>query len=155
MAVSLAVLCSVTSGCNTRMLDFTIISSKNVNMPLPPSAKGVARVTGSDDVFAFIIPFGVPNLKAAVDRAIESAGPGYDALIDGVLYHTSGMFSVGFRVEGTPIKTSALKMALGNGSVLYHSSLGRSNAQGIEQMGITDAPLTTAEVSEPVKVKNP
>ena len=87
-----------------RLLDFTVISSKNVTLRLPDDAKG-PRTKGEDLVFCF----GMPTIKAATDKAIENAGPGYDALIDGVLYQKTYGFKTGYIVEGTPIKTSKLK----------------------------------------------
>lgn len=77
-----------------RILDFTIISSKNVTLNVK---KDERRVSGKGF-----------TVKAAVDHAIESAGQGYDALIDGVIYQ--GAFR--FKVEGTPIKTSEPKKTL-------------------------------------------
>jgi hypothetical protein len=73
------------------MMDFTIISSKNVSSNYN---KENPRVTGKGF-----------TVKDAVDKAIEKAGPGYDALIDGVIY------DMGFRykVVGTPIKTDSKK----------------------------------------------
>ena len=95
------------TSCNYRMIDFTVISSKNVTLRLPDDAKG-KKVEGKD--MKFLTPcFGVPNLKTAVDKAIENGGPGYDALIDGVLYQRNAFLSTGFVVTGTPIKTSKLK----------------------------------------------
>lgn len=91
------------SSCNQRLIDFTVISSKNVTLRLDEDAKG-PRSTGKEMKFC-----GRPMLKAAVDKAIENAGPGYDALIDGVVYQRSEIFRAGFVVEGTPIKTSQLK----------------------------------------------
>lgn len=93
---------------------------------------------------------GRPNLKEAVDnRAIESAGSGYDALIDGVIYSEFYWYIItgysGFKVVGTPIKTSQLKAELlRNGEdvdlaikqVLFHSSLGISNEETIRNIGI-------------------
>ena len=103
----LVVIVLVLSSCNYRMIDFTIISSKNVTLRLPDDAKG-AKVEGRDMVFC--APYcGMPNLKTAVDRAIESAGPGYDALIDGVLFNRNEYFRTGYVVTGTPIKTTKLK----------------------------------------------
>ena len=93
--------------CNQRMIDFTVISSKNVTLRLPDDAKG-KKVEGKDMVFC--APYcGTPNLKQAVDKAIESAGPGYDALIDGVLFNRMELFTSGYVVQGTPIKTTKLK----------------------------------------------
>ena len=91
------------SSCNQRLIDFTVISSKNVTLRLDEDAKG-PRTVGKEMKFC-----GQPMLKAAVDKAIENAGPGYDALIDGVVYQRNEFFRAGWVVEGTPIKTSQLK----------------------------------------------
>ncbi len=93
---------SLTS-CQQRLIDFTVISSKNVTLRLPDNAKG-PRVEGKDMKMCTI-----PQLKSAVDKAIEKAGPGYDALIDGVVYQRSEFLKKGWVVQGTPIKTSKLK----------------------------------------------
>lgn len=101
----------VISGCTQRILDFTVISSKNVNMRVKDAGKG-GRVKGEDMATFVIFPLGAPEVKEAVDRAIENAGPGYDALIDGVIYYKYNVFllfgTFGYQVEGTPIKTSEL-----------------------------------------------
>lgn len=91
------------SSCSQRMLDFTVISSKNVTMRVPNEAKG-PRTTGKE-----MKTCGTPQLKAAVDKAIENAGPGYDALIDGVVFTRWEFYRSGYVVEGTPVKTSKLK----------------------------------------------
>jgi hypothetical protein len=90
------------TGCTTRLTDFTAISTKNVKMPT--KHKG-SRVAGEDCVVVFIIPFGQPNMKEAIDRAIQKAGSDYDALVDGVLYFTQYPFQWCYKVEGTPINT--------------------------------------------------
>ena len=97
-----------------------------------------------------LIPFGSPDLKEAVDRAIESAGPGYDALVDGVLYRQSYYFVVGglygYKIVGTPIKTSLVNMGLRGGgkdlgqSTLYHSSSGISNDAALTDLKNEPAP---------------
>lgn len=87
-------------GCSSRILDFTVVSSKNVTLPVnkdAPRVKGKAAST----------------IKGAVDNAIEGAGSGYDAIIDGVIYVKS-YYAVliawnRYWVEGTPIKTSDIK----------------------------------------------
>lgn len=91
------------TSCNQRLIDFTVISSKNVTLRLPDDAKG-PRTQGKDMKMCT-----QPMLKAAVDKAIENAGQGYDALIDGVIYSRNELFRMGWVVEGTPIKTSKLK----------------------------------------------
>lgn len=102
--IPVALVCTIAlSSCNTRLIDFTVISSKNVTLRLPDDAKG-PRTEGRDMKFC-----GKPELKEAVDKALENAGPGYDALIDGVVYQRSEVFRAGWVVQGTPIKTSKLK----------------------------------------------
>ncbi len=110
--VAAAVLAAmVMSGCTQRILDFTVISSKNVSMRVKDSGKG-QRVKGEDMAVYIIFPLGMPQVKGAVDKAIESAGTGYDALIDGVIYYKYNVFllfgTYGYQVEGTPIKTAEL-----------------------------------------------
>jgi len=137
------------SGCVSRVLDFTVVSSKNVELKIKDTAKG-SRVTGKDhSLWILFIPTGSANLKEAVDRAIESAGPGYDALIDGVIYSEFYFFllasKVGYKVVGTPIKTREIITALEQkgedadkllANALYHSSLGINNAKTIERISV-------------------
>jgi hypothetical protein len=138
-------------GCTQRIIDFTVISSKQMEMRIQDTGKG-NRVEGKDGVYwVLFIPLGTPNLKEAVDRAIESAGPGYDALIDGVIYSSSYYFILsgytGYKVIGTPIKTAQLKaellregkdVDLAMKRVLFHSSLGISNEEMIQNIGIVE-----------------
>jgi len=84
------------SGCSQRFLDFTVVSSKNVTLNVK---KDSPRVTGK-----------AGTLKGAVDKAIEKAGTGYDALVDGVVYEYTWYAILytwnTYKVEGTPIKTT-------------------------------------------------
>jgi hypothetical protein len=132
------------------MIDFTVISSKNMQLQIPSEARG-PRVEGKDmAIILLFIPFGSPNLKEAVDRAIESAGPGYDALVDGVLYRQNYYFVVGwlhgYKIIGTPIKTSLVNVSLRGGgkdlgqSTLYHSSSGISNDAALTDLKNEPAP---------------
>ena len=90
------------------------------------------------------------DLRARIG-AIEQAGPGFDALIDGVLYYEWYWFVVtgyhSYQVEGTPVKTSEVIAQLGErgedveltmSKVLYHSSTGLDNAGAIEKIGIIE-----------------
>lgn len=96
------------TSCSSRLLDFTLISSKNVDLSKASHyVKGQNRVRGEDKVhIVLIIPTGVPNLKEAVDKAIESV-PGCVALLDGVIYEKGWYVLLygqsGFIVEGTPL----------------------------------------------------
>lgn len=109
----IAVLLIGLTGCTTRLTDFTIISTKNVDLSVISKAKrGSTRVSGKDLVHIIIfIPTGVPNMKEAIDKAIESV-PGAVALVDGVLYqkffyipYIYGQSS--YVVEGTPLINTA------------------------------------------------
>ena len=135
------------SGCSQRILDFTMVSSKNTEMTIPSDAKG-DRVKGKDTVMVFIIPWGTPSIKEAVDRAIESAGPEYDALIDGVIYYHLKAFIIGvveYTVEGTPVISSRINMANAGGTernlasskpLLYHSRTKKPNDDAVAQIGV-------------------
>ena len=97
------------SGCTNRLTDFTVISSKNVDLSeIAQYKRGDVRATGEDAAYIIIfIPTGIPNLKEAIDRAIESV-PGAVALVDGVVYMTNVyipfVFGVNkYTVEGTPL----------------------------------------------------
>ncbi len=120
------------AGCTMRIVDFTVISSKNVKVPT--KARG-QRVTGKDCTFVVFVPIGIPNMKEAIDRAIESGGGDYDALVDGVVYQDNYSFIIGqmcFRVEGTPIntKSSTSMKELDGKELLRHSS--RFTAPGFQ-----------------------
>lgn len=104
-----AALVLAMTGCTTRLMDFTIISSKNMDLSRGAEFKrGKARVAGEDMAhIIIIIPTGIPNAKEALDRAIESV-PGAVALLDGVI--TSEFFFFPYIygyskyiVEGTPL----------------------------------------------------
>jgi len=97
------------SGCTQRVLDFTIVSTKNVDISKMADLKrGTGRVKGEDmrHIIMFI-PAGQPSAKTAMDKAIESV-PGAVALTDGVV--TSNFWWIPyiygqtrFEVEGTPL----------------------------------------------------
>ena len=74
------------SSCTTRIMDFTVISSKNVDMSdMGTFKRTTVRQEGVDKTHIILIfPTGTPNGKEAVDRAIEKV-PGGVALVDGVL----------------------------------------------------------------------
>ena len=110
------------SGCTTRLVDFTVISSKNVDLSRGADFKRhTGRVQGEDlkHIIVFI-PTGVPNAKAALDKAIESV-PGAVALLDGVL--TYEWFWIPYIygqqkyiIEGTPLIDPKIKLADGDQS---------------------------------------
>lgn len=96
-------------GCTTRMADYTLISTKNVDLSKMNTYQSAgSRVKGQDVVHSLII-FNIrePNMKEAIDNAIESV-PGCVALTDGVLF--TRYFNLPFIyeqhayvIEGTPL----------------------------------------------------
>ncbi len=99
----------ILSGCSYRVLDFTLISSKNVDLTKGATfVRGKNRVTGKDRVhWIIVIPTGRVNIKEALDRAIEST-PGCVALLDGVIYSKFWLVPYAYgqqtiTVEGTPL----------------------------------------------------
>lgn len=108
--LSLVLVMFVLSSCTHRITDFTVISTKNfpISSENPVALKKAdKRVEGVDKVHVIIgIPTGTPNLKQAIDRAIESY-PGAVGLADGVVKSTGWSCLLygqsGFIIEGTPI----------------------------------------------------
>jgi len=107
--IILALTGLIVSSCSHRFLDFTLISSKNVDLSKATTfQRGEDRVEGKDMAhWIIIIPTGTVNVKEALDRAIEST-PGCVALLDGVIYmkfwyipYIYGKQSA--TVEGTPL----------------------------------------------------
>jgi hypothetical protein len=97
------------TGCTNRYLDFTLISTKNVDLTKACNfTKGKTRVSGEDMAHIIIfIPTKEIHPKDAIDKAIESI-PGCVALLDGVIRtkwywipYIYGQNAV--IVEGTPL----------------------------------------------------
>ena len=97
------------AGCSMRIADFTICTTRNVNLDrvdldtLPQQDK----VEGFDKKFIFLfIPFGFPHLETAVDDALDK-GNG-DVMVDTAVYSEWWWFIVGqtgIKVRGTVVKT--------------------------------------------------
>lgn len=92
------------SGCTVRVADMTVGSTKNYNLNGSKFVKG-QRVTGEDTVSVVLFPIGLPNVKTAMDRAIEKNKCAV-ALSDVVVTQLNHAFifgSFGYHVEGTAI----------------------------------------------------
>lgn len=74
------------SSCSQRLMDFSIVSTKNIELSkFGDYTKGQSRVDGEDKkAIILFIPLGFPSAEEAIDRAIESV-PGAVALLDGVV----------------------------------------------------------------------
>jgi len=83
----------VTSGCSQRVADLTLISTKNIDLSdTTLDARHGKRVKGDHCAYSLLglLPLGVPNLKNAVDRALEAGGG--NIMVDEVTYVRSYYF---------------------------------------------------------------
>jgi len=95
------------SSCSQRLVDFTVISSKNHDLKIDKS-QGI-RVKAKSMGF---LGLGA-SIKDAMDKALQSAGPDYDLLIDGVVRIEDYFFVSGFVVEGVAVSSSKVKASTG------------------------------------------
>lgn len=87
LACAVVATASLLSGCTTRLGNFTLISTKNVDLSdASIDPKGGKRVTEDDCApIILIFPIGRPDLKEAVDNALEE-GRG-NLMVDQVSYY--------------------------------------------------------------------
>ncbi len=76
-------------GCTQRLGDFTVLSSKNIDMTNfnTEGAEKSKPVMGEDRRVIVILPGSAPNLKEAVDRALENGNA--QVLTNAVVYYTA------------------------------------------------------------------
>ncbi|WP_201276304.1 hypothetical protein [Methylotetracoccus oryzae] len=114
--VAALVAATLVSGCAQRLGDFTMISSKNVDLTRGADFKRAPTRVKGEDMKAVIlfIPVGIANMKEALDVAIEKT-PGAVALVDAVVMQKSFWFVIGgvggYEVEGTPLIDPAVEKA--------------------------------------------
>ena len=139
----LCACCLLTISCTRRIVDFTVISSKNV--PIGNNGiqlkKADSRVKGVDGKWIVLGFGGFPDMKEAINDAIEQY-PGAVALSDGVVRQKSWnviLFGKNkYIVEGTPVYTTNLSQDF------YPQRFNDNN----EQNGYYDA---SAKEQEPIK----
>jgi hypothetical protein len=103
----LTLLLGSLTSCSVRLVDFTVISSKNVNLDIDRTQG--KKVKGEKYYF-----LGIGwNIKDAMDKALETAGPEYDLLVDGVVRYGSYPFIASITVEGTAVSSRAMKNKFG------------------------------------------
>ncbi len=95
------------SSCSMRIIDFTVISSRNHSLNFDLSQ--AKEVEGSSIQFLAI---GV-TIKDAMDDALKNAGPEYDLLVNGVVREVSYFIAAGYKVEGLAVSSRKLKAELG------------------------------------------
>lgn len=101
--LSLAAALTMT-GCSVRVADLTVASTKNFNMNSTALETG-RRVEGKDQVAVVILPLGQPNMKEAIDKAVEKERCAV-GLSDVVINQEAFAFLVGYvavTVEGNLI----------------------------------------------------
>ena len=112
-SISIAAACAcmiATTGCQTRLADCTVASTKNVKLSKIDvdslhRTKGVEGIS-TQTTFLFIPLSGPPNVKDALDDALAK-GNG-DLMIDAVFYQSGWWFIVGqntISVKGEVVKT--------------------------------------------------
>lgn len=107
MTMLILLALSLTLGsCSMRLVDFTVISSKNVNLNIDKTQGKPAEATKG-----YFLGLGW-NIKDAMDKALEEAGPEYDLLVDGVVSYSSYPFWASIKVKGTAMSTSKMKMSM-------------------------------------------
>lgn len=89
------------SGCTVRVADMTVASTKNYNINSSKFVKG-KRVIGEDNYPVILFPTGIPNMKTAMDNAIQQDGcaVGLTDVVMSQLNHSFLVGMIGFRVEG-------------------------------------------------------
>lgn len=99
----------LSSGCAVRVADMTVGSTKNYNLNSQSFVKG-DRVRGEDIAPVFIFPLGIPNVKSAIDDAIEQdrCAVGLTDLVLTQLNQSFLVGRIGWRVEGDLIIDQSL-----------------------------------------------
>lgn len=114
--MAFAAACSsmfLVAGCSKPLTNFTLISTKNTLRAVDDAGDGV-RVTGRDCVPVVLVQWGEPSVEEAIEDAIDRAGPGYDALVDGAISHRYEYFFFGqdcWEVEGTAVSRKSAATA--------------------------------------------
>ena len=101
--ITLVILFSVLfTSCAIRLVDFTVISSKNhaIHFDLDQGKATSGKSMG-------FMALGT-NIKDAMDKALENAGPQYDVLVNGVVRSENYFFFGGYQVEGTAVSSREL-----------------------------------------------
>lgn len=106
VALPVALVLALLTGCSSRVADFTAVSTRNITMEnmLP-----MGSTRGKHCVPVIFLPVGVPNIEEAIDRAIESGPEGTDMLTDVTVYSRNRSFLFGvicIEVTGTATDSS-------------------------------------------------
>lgn len=104
----------ILSSCSVRVADLTMVSTKNIDLSdLQLDTRKGQRQSGEDCRFNLLglIPFGLPNMKEAVDKALEK-GNG-NVMVDEVTEYRNIWVVIGFisciDVKGTVLNAPTNK----------------------------------------------
>lgn len=141
---TLVITAFVFSSCSRRVFDFTIVSTKNIDLSEAHNfQQSIERSDGTSSVYwVIVIPLGIPDMKDAIDKAIEST-PGTVALVDGVVYKKSWWTFIygysGYVVEGTPLIDPGFSSDTNEGPVYGKIELDKhGEIQNIESLTYAD-----------------
>lgn len=108
VTTSLILLLLTSCSSTTRLVDFTVISSKNHSIKFDLSE---GKQTKGESIHFW---GSGANIKDAMDEALQNAGPQYDVLVNGVVREVVKLFSAGYEVEGVAINSRELIALYGN-----------------------------------------
>lgn len=100
-ALAVIAAAAIVSGCTVRVANMTVASTKNYNINSSKFVKG-KRVIGEDTYPVILFPTGIPNMKTAMDHAIQkdACAVGLSDVVMSQLNHSFIVGVIGFRVEG-------------------------------------------------------
>lgn len=106
----------IASGCTVRVADMTVGSTKNYNLNSAQFVKG-PRVVGEDKYAVILFPTGIPNMKTAIDKAIEKdrCAVGLSDMVISQLNHSFIVGTIGIRAEGNLIIDASQPGCTGRG----------------------------------------
>lgn len=116
--LSVLLMTFLLAGCSNRIGDFTIVSTKNVGFGQEYNQMGSTK--GSDSVFLF----GSPDMKTAVDNALENAGGSARYLTNARIMQTTILGYNKITVEGDAWAPSSMSDAGGDTHRLERSEEG-------------------------------
>lgn len=104
------------TGCTVRVADMTIGSTKNYNINSAEFVKG-KRVIGEDTYPVILFPLGIPNVKSAMDDALEQdkCAVALTDLVVSQLNHSFLIGSIGYRIEGDLVLDTSQPGCIGRG----------------------------------------
>lgn len=129
LVLATLIVFSLTS-CTFRLVDFTVISSKNVGLDIDRSI-GVP----TEGKQSYFLGLGW-NIKDAMDDALENAGQEYDLLVDGVVSYSNYPFVSVVKVEGLAVSSRKMKNSMGEAS--YKQWLKDANLAYDQKTGIAN-----------------